>query len=343
MNISHDSAMRIVTEMSSIIGHDVNMMDERGVIIASTDPERLGAFHGGARELLRQGLGELVVTCDGEYPGARQGINLPVCFEGATAGVIGITGRGEEVQQYSQIIKKMTEILLLDSWGERQKQLRAAMWSQFMEEWLFSAEELITDRFVERGLELGIDLRKPFQIFVVALEGSAATADEQERLGRVEEQIRAVVRASADGFYYKLPFRYVCFVSPASEEKLREMAGRIGENVARCGFRSFIGTAGTSAAPATAPAKRFGPRYGTANAALFMTASILRFSPAKCPSKRARTSSRIFFTAVRSAAAARLWTSCPSTFTATVPFKPSRKRFACTKTPCSTGCAASTS
>ena len=241
MNISHDSAMRIVTEMSSIIGHDVNMMDERGVIIASTDPERLGAFHGGARELLRQGLGELVVTCDGEYPGARQGINLPVCFEGATAGVIGITGRGEEVQQYSQIIKKMTEILLLDSWGERQKQLRAAMWSQFMEEWLFSAEELITDRFVERGLELGIDLRKPFQIFVVALEGSAATADEQERLGRVEEQIRAVVRASADGFYYKLPFRYVCFVSPASEEKLREMAGRIGENVARCGFRSFIG------------------------------------------------------------------------------------------------------
>lgn len=42
MNISHDSAMRIVTEMSSVIGHDVNMMDDCGVIIASTDPERLG-------------------------------------------------------------------------------------------------------------------------------------------------------------------------------------------------------------------------------------------------------------------------------------------------------------
>ena len=166
MNISHDSAMRIVTEMSSIIGHDVNMMDERGVIIASTDPERLGAFHGGARELLRQGLGELVVTCDGEYPGARQGINLPVCFEGATAGVIGITGRGEEVQQYSQIIKKMTEILLLDSWGERQKQLRAAMWSQFMEEWLFSAEELIDQEMsTERYIDIPEEVQEIYRIW----------------------------------------------------------------------------------------------------------------------------------------------------------------------------------
>lgn len=240
MNISRDSAMRIVTEMSSIIGHDVNMMDEQGIIIASTDPERLGTFHGGARELLRQGLGELIVSGDGEYPGARRGINLPVCFEGATVGVIGITGKGNEVQQYSQIIKKMTEILLLDSWGERQKQLRAAMWSQFMEEWLFSSAELVGERFVEHGLELGIDIRKPFQIFVVALEQRGA-AEEQERLGRVEEAVRQVVREATGGFYYKLPFRYVCFVSPVGEERLREMAGRVYENVERCGFRSFIG------------------------------------------------------------------------------------------------------
>ncbi|MGI6075032.1 MAG: CdaR family transcriptional regulator [Pyramidobacter sp.] len=240
MNISHDSAMRIVTEMSSVIGHDVNMMDERGIIIASTDPERFGTFHGGARELLQQGLSELVVSDDRQYPGARQGINLPICFEGATVGVIGITGRGTEVQQYSQIIKKMTEILLLDSWGERQKQLRAAMWSQFMEEWLFSSAESVTDRFVERGLELGIDIRKPFQIFVVALEQHDA-AEEQERLGCIEEAVRQVLREAMGGFYYKLPFRYVCFVSPVSEEKLREMACHVYENVERCGFRSFIG------------------------------------------------------------------------------------------------------
>lgn len=240
MNISHDSAMRIVTEMSSIIGHDVNMMDERGIIIASTDPERFGTFHGGACELLRQGLDELTVVNDDEYPGARRGINLPIRFEGATVGVIGITGRGSEVQQYSQIIKKMTEILLMDSWGERQKQLRAAMWSQFMEEWLFSSAESITDRFVERGLELGIDIRKPFQIFVVALEQHSA-AEGPECLGRIEAAVRQALREITGGFYYKLPFRYVCFVSPASEAKLRHMADRVYENIERCGFRAFVG------------------------------------------------------------------------------------------------------
>ena len=53
MLISHESAMRIVTEVSSVIHHDVNMMDEQGMIIASTDPARLGTFHGGALRLLK--------------------------------------------------------------------------------------------------------------------------------------------------------------------------------------------------------------------------------------------------------------------------------------------------
>ena len=171
MLISHESAMRIVTEMSSILKHDVNMMDEKGLIIASTDPHRIGTVHGGALALLESGGEELVIAGENEYPGAKPGINLPVVFEGATVGVIGITGRKEEIQQYSRIIKKMTEILLLESWGERQKQIRAAQWSHFMEQWLFSPSEVIDETFVERGMQLGIDIRQPRLVFIAALAG----------------------------------------------------------------------------------------------------------------------------------------------------------------------------
>ena len=52
MLISQASAMRIVMEVSSVIHHDVNMMDERGVIIASTNPARTGTVHGGALKIL---------------------------------------------------------------------------------------------------------------------------------------------------------------------------------------------------------------------------------------------------------------------------------------------------
>ena len=248
MLISRDSAMRIVTEMSSVIHHDINMMDEQGIIIASTDPARVGSFHGGVFKMLQDGLDEIVVQHDGEYEGSREGINLPVLFEGARVGAVGITGKSDEVAQYGRIIKKMTEVLLLDSWAERQKQLRAAMWSQFMEEWLFSASEQISDDLAERGLELGIDIRKPRQVFIVALTGhpDKNVVVGQNLLNRVEEQIHDVVWNQADGFYYKLPFRYVCFVAPCAPDKLQACVEDMRDRIQSCGIQPFIGVDATT-------------------------------------------------------------------------------------------------
>ena len=47
MKISSESAQSIVMEIGNIVGQNINMMDEKGYIIASTDPERVGAFHEG--------------------------------------------------------------------------------------------------------------------------------------------------------------------------------------------------------------------------------------------------------------------------------------------------------
>lgn len=242
MLISHESAMRIVTEMSSILKHDVNMMDEKGLIIASTDPHRIGTVHGGALALLESGGEELVIAGENEYPGAKPGINLPVVFEGATVGVIGITGRKEEIQQYSRIIKKMTEILLLESWGERQKQIRAAQWSHFMEQWLFSPSEVIDETFVERGMQLGIDIRQPRLVFIAALAGGRNDSGAgPEVLERVETAIHSLVRGESGGFYYKLPFKYVCFVPSGSPEKFRSLLQKAVKIVSAFGVRLFIG------------------------------------------------------------------------------------------------------
>ena len=244
MDISHESAMRIVTEMSSIIHHDVNMMDGEGMIIASTDPSRIGTFHGGARELLQSHLDELIVTEDDQFVGARAGINLPLIFEGAVVGVIGITGSRDEVQQYGQIIKKMTEILLLDSWAGRQKQMKAAVWNQYIEEWLFSSEEQINGEFVERGMKIGIDVKAPRQTLIVALSGGKNSGDarEQELLSQAEKQLRDCIRGEKENIYYKLPFKYVCLLSRRPREKLRDLALQIGEALRRgCGLTPFIG------------------------------------------------------------------------------------------------------
>ena len=60
-------------------GRIVNIMDTSGVIVASTDAERIGTTHEGAREVVRTGRPVAIEKSDvPRYPGAREGYNLPV-------------------------------------------------------------------------------------------------------------------------------------------------------------------------------------------------------------------------------------------------------------------------
>ena len=61
MKISSESAQSIVMEIGNIVGQNINMMDEKGYIIASTDPDRVGSFHEGARRILDRQLDELYI------------------------------------------------------------------------------------------------------------------------------------------------------------------------------------------------------------------------------------------------------------------------------------------
>ena len=112
MFIAEETAGAIVSEMKSVTGRDINLMDDRGTILASTDPERVGQRHAGAEQLLRQGLDRLVIRADDRAAGTRRGVNLPIHMDGRAVGVIGITGAPEEVEPLGSVIKRMTEILL---------------------------------------------------------------------------------------------------------------------------------------------------------------------------------------------------------------------------------------
>lgn len=114
MNISKRNANYIVQEISKIIGEKLNIMNGDGVIIASSDISRIGSFHAAAKELIDQKLQKMVVKSDSEYEGVRPGLNLAINFQEEIVGVSGVTGLYEEVLKYGHIIKKMTEILLLD-------------------------------------------------------------------------------------------------------------------------------------------------------------------------------------------------------------------------------------
>lgn len=51
MIISSKRAQDIVDELAQDIHRKINIMDETGRIVASTDPERVGSYHAGAEKL----------------------------------------------------------------------------------------------------------------------------------------------------------------------------------------------------------------------------------------------------------------------------------------------------
>lgn len=165
MIIPRKQMQKIAEEVGNTIKKDVNIMDETGNIIASTDENRIGILHIGAVELLKNHLDELIIEQDEE--GVRRGINLPLCIENKVIGVVGITGAVENVQMLGVVIKKMTEIMILDWCKGSQRQAVDALKRDFLIELLFGED----DKRIELASEmLHFDVNTPGIISVMQID-----------------------------------------------------------------------------------------------------------------------------------------------------------------------------
>ncbi|GMA08459.1 CdaR family transcriptional regulator [Tetragenococcus halophilus subsp. flandriensis] len=111
MEISHSIAQEIVQQMKNVLSQEINFMNSKSIIIASTDPSRIGNFHAGSKKAIENQF-PIVIENNKQYSGSKKGINVPINFGEKVIGVIGITGEKEKVIKYGEILKKMTEILI---------------------------------------------------------------------------------------------------------------------------------------------------------------------------------------------------------------------------------------
>lgn len=182
MHIDRADAQSIVDEMKAVIHQDINIMDESGRIIASTDPARVGEAHAGAIRILREGLPSLTVQQEDRKAGVRPGINLPVLWKGVVVGVIGITGEPEKVAMFGDVIRRMTEILLESSAQKDRAELEEQSRSIFLENWLFSQNAEAPELW-ERGELLGFRMHMPYT--VALLHTDEAVSEGALQSGRI--------------------------------------------------------------------------------------------------------------------------------------------------------------
>ena len=166
MFISESTAKNLIREISSVIDYDINIMNEKGAIIASTNPSRTGQYHEGAYRIIKDNLDELIVFYDGEYDGCKKGINLPINLNGSIIGAIGITGEVSEIMKYGNLIRKVTEILIKDLFKLQQLQQKELEKQAFVNSWLNG--DLESRLEIERGMEkYSLNKYSPFVVAII--------------------------------------------------------------------------------------------------------------------------------------------------------------------------------
>ena len=75
--ISRAMAQQIVDTVKDVCSQNINFIDEKGIIVASTDRDRVGTYHEVGYRVVLEG-NTIEVTDDNSFRGTRKGINIPI-------------------------------------------------------------------------------------------------------------------------------------------------------------------------------------------------------------------------------------------------------------------------
>lgn len=166
--LTKEIARNIVKETSLRLNRNINIMNEKGVIIASGDSSRIDQIHEGAIQVIKT-CQPLAITSEniGQWKGAQKGINLPIVFQERTVGVIGITGDPEQVSEFGGLVRMTTELMINQSFIASQQEWKQMSKEMIIEELLKANPSL---KHIRRRLELlGLELNPPFSVAVIQI------------------------------------------------------------------------------------------------------------------------------------------------------------------------------
>ncbi|AGK52804.1 CdaR family transcriptional regulator [Bacillus sp. 1NLA3E] len=161
-------AEKIVKDVKRLINEDIIVVNTEGIIIASTEHKRIGAFHQGAL-LAAERKEKIVITEEDQKTliGVKAGINLPVFFLRDVIGVIGITGDPAKVSPFGELIRKMTEMIVSENYYSEQLELQSRTLEAFVFDWIQKREW--DSVFLHRAKLLNVNLTFNRQAIMIEL------------------------------------------------------------------------------------------------------------------------------------------------------------------------------
>ncbi|MFP7298926.1 CdaR family transcriptional regulator [Neobacillus niacini] len=171
--LNQSLAQEIVNRTMKIIKRNINVMNEKGVIIGSGDKKRIDSIHEGAVRVIETQSGFEISGSEAEtLQGVKAGINLPINFHEKVVGVIGITGDPDEIRNYGELVKMAAEMILQQAvlidemqWDER---LKEELTSQ-----LLHRAGNLDSLYFERVKRLGINLDIPRVAIILKVQNQS--------------------------------------------------------------------------------------------------------------------------------------------------------------------------
>ncbi|TRZ40315.1 hypothetical protein CEQ21_05100 [Niallia circulans] len=166
-------AQEIVNRTMTIINWNINVMNEKGIIIASGDERRVDAVHEGALKVIETQAGfEIDNTEITQFHGVKAGINLPIKSFDKVVGVIGITGDPAEIRNYGELVKMAAEMIIQQAFLMEEMQWDERLKEELVTK-LLDGKESFDSLFFDRAKRLGIDVSIPRAAVIIASKDKA--------------------------------------------------------------------------------------------------------------------------------------------------------------------------
>ena len=166
-------AQKIVKSTSEVIGYDVLITDDKGIVIGCCDESRLGTLHEASLSVIKMKRPESHCPEVAKmFRGVKPGITLPIELGGRIVGSVGVAmvDDPDVLYKYGMLVKKQTEILLREQIFMKSSVLRDQALSNLLQEICAfdpsGSDELL---LLTRGQELGYDLKPPRIAIVIDL------------------------------------------------------------------------------------------------------------------------------------------------------------------------------
>lgn len=164
-------AQQIVDRTMAIIGNNINVMNQSGVIIGSGDKHRLTETHDGALLALQRGeTVEVTHASSHMLKGVKPGINLVLKISDQIIGVIGITGEPDEVRNYAKLVKMSAEMIVEQAHLSEQLQWDRRHKEEFISRWIMG--NIHDDEILDWGKRLNIDITDPRVAVIIRFKGT---------------------------------------------------------------------------------------------------------------------------------------------------------------------------